>query len=79
MDILYSPFNNLNSLTANELFLELITKGVNIKIDQDDKTIRIIDFEETCEEVQKEDYSRRNKKWQQPENFDCLQYVAHRF
>jgi type I restriction enzyme R subunit len=46
MDILYAPFNNPNSLTANELFLELITKGVNVKIDQDDKTIRIIDFED---------------------------------
>lgn len=39
MDILYAPFNNLNSLTGNELFLELVTKGVNIKINQDDKTI----------------------------------------
>jgi type I restriction enzyme R subunit len=45
MDILFAPFNNPNALLANELFLELVTKGVNIKIGHNDKTIRIIDFE----------------------------------
>jgi type I restriction enzyme R subunit len=44
LPILTQHFNNPNSLEANELFLERVVKGVNIKIGEEDKTIRIIDF-----------------------------------
>lgn len=44
LPILTQHFNNSNALEANELFLERIVKGVNIKIGEEDKTIRIIDF-----------------------------------
>lgn len=44
LPILTQHFNNPNSLEANELFLERVVKGVNIKIGEEDKTFRIIDF-----------------------------------
>ncbi|MBS0646991.1 MAG: type I restriction endonuclease subunit R [Verrucomicrobia bacterium] len=44
LPILTQHFNNPNSLEANELFLERVVKGVNIRIGEEDKTIRIIDF-----------------------------------
>lgn len=45
LPILTQNFKNPNSLEANELFLERVVKGVNIKIGDEHKTIKIIDFQ----------------------------------
>ena len=45
LPVLTQHFNNPNALAANELFLERVVKGVNIKIGDEDRTIKIIDFE----------------------------------
>lgn len=45
LPILTQYYGNPNALEANELFLERVVKGINVKIGNDDKTIKIIDFE----------------------------------
>jgi len=43
--ILTQHYNNPNALAANELFLERLVKGVNLKIGEKNMTIKVIDFQ----------------------------------
>lgn len=45
LPVLTQHFNNPNSLEANELFIERLVKGINIRIGETDRTIKIIDFQ----------------------------------
>jgi type I restriction enzyme, R subunit len=45
VDILKNTFANPSVITANEEFLDLLCNGVNLTIDGQDRTLKLIDFE----------------------------------
>lgn len=49
VDILRNTFSNPSVITANEQFLNLLRTGVNLTIGGEDRTLRLIDFENVWE------------------------------
>jgi type I restriction enzyme R subunit len=45
VDILKNTFANPSVITANEDFLDLLCSGVNLTIDGEDRTLKLIDFD----------------------------------
>ena len=45
VDILKNAFSNPSVITANEDFLDLLCSGVNLTIEGEDRTLKLIDFE----------------------------------